>query len=227
MNQQKNNLVTDDKENFDINIKQMKNIKSKTIVNPGKNGLKKVKFVDEVKKLSDPVIMNQPAQMNDSLEKEKTIKVDEQTLIQKDDSLKLLETIPKKNINEQTLYIDRENSLLLKQYGADVYEYSKELEIDTMDENFISKHKIISEVRTKMVDWMIEVLSVYKSENETFYLSVYIMDKFISLSQTPIKTDDIHLIGITSMFIASKFEDIMPIRMSSFVYKIGHSQFTE
>jgi hypothetical protein len=227
MNLQKNIFITDDKENYYNNINQKR---PKTIVNVGKNGLKKVTFDDEVKKLSDPVLTSQTVEKVEinSPEKDKNNKLDKKILIQKENSPKIqIVKSLKKNINELTYYLDRENSLLLKQYGADVYEYSKEIEIDNIAENFILRHKIVPEIRTKMVDWMIEVLSVYKSEIETFYLSVFIMDKFISLSPTILKTDDIHLIGITSMFIASKFEDIMPIRMNSIVHKIGHSQFTE
>jgi hypothetical protein len=37
---------------------------------------------------------------------------------------------------------------------------------------------------------------------------------------------ELHLIGITSMFIASKFEDIHPLRMLTVFEKIDHKRAT-
>ena len=38
-------------------------------------------------------------------------------------------------------------------------------------------------------------------------------------------SQDLHLSGIVSMFIASKYEDIIPLLMRTVVNKIGHSKF--
>lgn len=124
-------------------------------------------------------------------------------------------------------YIDRENSVLIKSYGAEMYQCTKLMENDSVNPNFLYRHKINGEIRTKMVDWMVEVLAVYKSEDDTLFLAVHIMDLFIDKFITAIRTEEIHLIGITSMFIASKFEDVIPIRMNSVVGKIAHNMFSE
>jgi hypothetical protein len=129
--------------------------------------------------------------------------------------------------NQPTDYLVRENSSLIKCYGSDSYNYIKHLENDAISKNFLYKHKINSEIRTKMVDWMIEVLAVYKSEAETFFLSVHLMDSFIDNCNHILKSEDIHLIGVTCMFIATKFEDIIPIRISCFEKKISHGIFNE
>jgi hypothetical protein len=71
-------------------------------------------------------------------------------------------------INDKTIYLDRENSLLLRNYGPEVYFYTRDLEKTCISKNFLKRHQINPEIRTKMVDWMIEVLTVYKSEAETF-----------------------------------------------------------
>lgn len=131
-----------------------------------------------------------------------------------------------KNINEDTIYLDKENSILLKDYGAEIYNYnSKVLQSEVVTGAFLKRHKINPEIRLKMVDWMIEVLSVYKSEPDTFFLSVHIMDMFINSSKMTIRNESIHLLGITSMFLASKQEDVIPIRMHSIVSKISHEVF--
>ena len=76
-----------------------------------------------------------------------------------------------------------------------------------------------------MVDWMIEVLSVFDASEETFFLSVNIMDLFLWKTPNIYKSENVHLIGVGSMFIASKFQEIYPISLKEFVHKIGHDQF--
>lgn len=129
--------------------------------------------------------------------------------------------------NQASNYLNRENSTLIKSYGSESYQYIKHIENDSICKTFLYKHKINPEIRSKMVDWMIEVLAVYKSEAETFFLSVYLMDSFINNCNIVIKSEDVHLIGVTCMFMATKFEDIIPIRISCFVNKISHGIFSE
>ena len=48
--------------------------------------------------------------------------------------------------------------------------------------NILANHGIGSSLRSKMVDWMIEVLSSYKMSEETFFRSVYFMDAYLKCS---------------------------------------------
>ncbi len=138
----------------------------------------------------------------------------------------LVDKQQKKKIVTMNDYLDKENVILIRNYGIELYNYMRTNENINIPKDFMEKHKINTEIRTKMVDWMIEVLNVYKCEHETFFLSVFIMDSYIFKSEKIITTDDVHILGLTSMFIASKFEDVIPIRMSSLVSKIGHDIFT-
>jgi hypothetical protein len=42
-----------------------------------------------------------------------------------------------------------------------------------------------------------------------------------------LSNSDIHLTGIVCMFIASKMEDLIPLRMSNIVEKVGHKKFRD
>jgi len=44
------------------------------------------------------------------------------------------------------------------------------------------------------------------------------------ISKAPLKISDLHSIGVTSMFIASKYEDIYPLRMNVIYEKIAHKK---
>lgn len=76
-----------------------------------------------------------------------------------------------------------------------------------------------------MVDWMIEVVTVYDCHDKTYFLAVYIMDKFLQLSKKEMKNEDVHLLGMVSLFIASKFEDVIPIHLAHMEKKVGHGLF--
>jgi hypothetical protein len=67
------------------------------------------------------------------------------------------------------------------------------------------RHEISSSLRSKMVDWMIEVLSSYKMTEETFFKSIYVMDSYMKKSKVKLEVKDLHLVGVAAMFIASKY----------------------
>jgi hypothetical protein len=97
------------------------------------------------------------------------------------------------------------------------------------NEKFLSSHKISERLRTQMVDWMIEVLSSYHCDESTFFESVNIMDNYFKACQYHnkiLQPQDIHLIGVTSMFIASKYQDIYPLRLKIIHEKIAHQKLS-
>ncbi len=121
----------------------------------------------------------------------------------------------------------RENMNLIKFYGPPVYTFSTEIEKGMVIKNMYEKHDIEDRIRTKMVDWMIEVLFAYKSDQQTLFLSVALMDMYIKKCPTVLESSDIHLVGVTCMYIMSKFEDIYPLRIVSVHQKISHRSFSE
>ncbi len=43
---------------------------------------------------------------------------------------------------------------------------------------FLNKHDIDKNLRARMLDWMIEVISSYKFNAKTYFSSVYLMDRY-------------------------------------------------
>ena len=76
-----------------------------------------------------------------------------------------------------------------------------------------------------MVDWMIEVLSSYKMSEETFFKSVYLMDAYLKRSRVTLQVKELHLIGLTAMFLASKYEEIHPLKLEVIYDKIARKKF--
>lgn len=95
--------------------------------------------------------------------------------------------------------------------------------------NFLENHKITQRMRTRMTDWMIEVLSNYNCDDLTYFESVNIMDRYFKECEKRKKElipEDLHLIGVTSMFISSKYHDIRPLRLKTVQEKIAHGKLS-
>jgi hypothetical protein len=52
------------------------------------------------------------------------------------------------------------------------------------------------------------------------------MDQFLQKTKNPQEVSDLHLIGVTCMFMASKYEEIYPLRLSVVHEKIGHKKLS-
>ena len=75
-----------------------------------------------------------------------------------------------------------------------------------------------------MVDWMIEVLTNFRCDDQTFFLAISLMDRYFKNTEGVKEVSDLHVTGVTTMFIASKFEDIYPLKMKTVYEKIAHKK---
>ena len=82
---------------------------------------------------------------------------------------------------------------------------------------FKKKQKQVDpKMREVLVDWLMEVHSRYKMRDETIFLAVRLIDKYLSLR--PIEYDRFQLLGTASLMIAAKYEEIYPPKVKDFVY---------
>jgi len=71
-------------------------------------------------------------------------------------------------------------------------------------------------MRGILIDWLVEVSEEYKLVPDTLYLTVYLIDRF--LSRNYIERQRLQLLGITSMLVASKYEEICAPRVEEFCF---------
>lgn len=71
-------------------------------------------------------------------------------------------------------------------------------------------------MREILVDWLIEVHYKFKMVPETLYLTVNLIDRYLSLKT--IRKDRLQLLGVTAMLVACKYEEIYPPTVKDFVY---------
>ncbi|KAL5720465.1 G2/mitotic-specific cyclin S13-7 [Ranunculus cassubicifolius] len=79
-----------------------------------------------------------------------------------------------------------------------------------------SQPEINEKMRAILVDWLIEVHNKFELMPETLYLTVHIVDQY--LSQKAIPRRNLQLAGMASMFIASKYEEIWAPEVSDFIH---------
>lgn len=122
-------------------------------------------------------------------------------------------------------YINQISQELISKYGNYFLKSFDKKNLDVPPPDFMSKHEINPLIRTKMVNWMLEVLNSFNSNEETIFCAVKLMDKYIWKTQDKLKSEDIHLIGLVCMYLASKTYDIVPIQMKSLIHTVGHDTF--
>lgn len=71
---------------------------------------------------------------------------------------------------------------------------------------------------------MIEVLSSFNCTTNTFFVAIDIMDSYLQKSSKVFETRGIHMVGVTSMLLASKMEEIIPFKVSTVVEKMTHGK---
>lgn len=73
--------------------------------------------------------------------------------------------------------------------------------------------------RKSLVQWIIKLHYRFRMTLETLYLTVNIVDRF--LSSKPVSSTKIELIGATALFIAAKYEEVHPPNMQQLIYCCG------
>lgn len=104
------------------------------------------------------------------------------------------------------------------EYAAEIHTYLREMEVKSRPKaGYMKKQPDITNcMRAILVDWLVEVGEEYKLQNETLYLAVNYIDRF--LSSMSVLRGKLQLVGTAAMLLASKFEEIYPPEVAEFVY---------
>lgn len=133
-----------------------------------------------------------------------------------DDDEKSLEELIKEAKDLDTEDLD--DPLMVAEYVHEIFDYMKELEISTMPnpDYMDSQGELEWKMRGILVDWLLEVHTRFRLLPETLFLAVNIIDRF--LSHKVVQLDRLQLVGVTAMFIASKYEEVLSPHVQNFVH---------
>ncbi|KAG7458726.1 hypothetical protein MATL_G00223700 [Megalops atlanticus] len=103
-------------------------------------------------------------------------------------------------------------------YAVEIHKYLRELELKCRPKAGYMKKQpdITNNMRTILIDWLVEVGEEYKLQNETLHLAVNYIDRFLSVMS--VLRGKLQLVGTAAMLLASKFEEIYPPEVAEFVY---------
>ena len=120
---------------------------------------------------------------------------------------------------------DLDDPLMVAEYVQEIFEYYKQLEEVTMPNPEYMDHQddLDWSLRGALVDWLIEVHARFQLLPETLFLAVNIVDRFLSSKVIPL--DKFQLVGVTAMFIASKYEEVLSPHIGNFIY-VADNGFT-
>lgn len=113
---------------------------------------------------------------------------------------------------------DLDDPSMCAEYVREIFEYYQTLEKATMpNPNYMDHQEDLEwKMRGILVDWLIEVHMRFRLLPETLFLAVNIVDRFLSSKVVPL--DKLQLVGITAMFIASKYEEVLSPHVGNFTH---------
>lgn len=121
---------------------------------------------------------------------------------------------------------DRDDPLMVSEYAHEIFEYLLKLEQKSLPNPEYMEHQDELEWKTRsiLVDWLIEVHTRFHLLPETLFLAINIIDRF--LSEKVVQLDRVQLVGITAMFIASKYEEVLSPHVGNFKH-VADNGFSE
>lgn len=120
---------------------------------------------------------------------------------------------------------DGELPQLCSEYVKEIYRYLHVLEAQqAVRANYMQGYDITERMRALLVDWLVQVHSRFQLLQETLYLTVAILDRFLQVQ--PVSRRKLQLVGVTSMLVACKYEEMYAPEVGDFAY-ITDNAFTK
>ncbi|MCJ1294034.1 G2/mitotic-specific cyclin [Xylographa carneopallida] len=182
---------------------------------------KRSKTSDRAVKAETPASENEPPRKGGfAIEIEKRVHLDTTEVIKVEDPSKASGDV-KQAFEDGVPDLDAEDfedPLMVAEYVVEIFEYFKDLELTTMPNPEYMEHQehLDWQERHVLIDWLIEVHEKFNLLPETLYLAINIIDRF--LSTKVVQLEKFQLVGITALFIASKYEEVMSPHVSNFSY---------
>ncbi|KAK3141790.1 hypothetical protein QOZ80_4BG0338360 [Eleusine coracana subsp. coracana] len=149
---------------------------------------------------------------------------DDEIIVIEDDNLIVIEDDPcesatdidmdddKDSANDELIMdidsADSRNPLAATEYVEELYKFYRENEANSCvkPDYMSSQEDINAKMRAILIDWLVEVHYKFELLDETLFLTVNIIDRFLEKQVVPRKK--LQLVGVTAMLLACKFEEV-------------------
>ncbi|PWA23298.1 hypothetical protein CCH79_00018910 [Gambusia affinis] len=134
--------------------------------------------------------------------------------------------LPVPDVDEQ----DAAEPQLCSHYVKDIYAYLQSLEVQqAIRADYLKGSEVTAAMRAILVDWLIQVHSRFQLLQETLYLTVAVLDRFLQVSRTgtrtssrrrvqPVSRRKLQLVGVAAMLVACKYEEMFCPEVGDFAY---------
>jgi len=114
---------------------------------------------------------------------------------------------------------DASNPQLCSEYALETYVYLKQLEKrGAVKANYLIGCPTSDKMRSVLVDWLVEVQIQFKLLQETLFLTVDTIDRYLAVEGKNVHRSRLQLVGVAAMFLVSKIEEVFAPAVSDFVY---------
>ncbi|KAG9035558.1 G2/mitotic-specific cyclin [Tulasnella sp. JGI-2019a] len=112
---------------------------------------------------------------------------------------------------------DASDPLMVSEYVGEIFQYLLKLELDTMPnpKYMDTQAELAWRMRGILTDWLIQIHGRFRLLPETLFLTINIIDRF--LSSRVVSLVKLQLVGVTALFIAAKYEEIMAPSVANFL----------
>lgn len=121
--------------------------------------------------------------------------------------------------DERNDFGNRERLKYVVDYAKQIFTHMKNTEEKYLAQpNYITLNQkdINPKMRAILIDWLIDVHNKFKMRPETLFLTVNLIDRYLEL--VTITRQKLQLVGVASLLIAAKYEEIYPPRVKDLVY---------
>ncbi|KAK4493565.1 hypothetical protein RD792_017752, partial [Penstemon davidsonii] len=130
---------------------------------------------------------------------------------------------------EQVIDIDEpdvNNDLAVVEYVEEMYQFYQSVENENRPHDYMNSQPELNEkMRAILIDWLVQVHHKFELSQETFYLTINIVDRYLAIKTTSRR--ELQLIGISAMLIASKYEEIWAPEVNELVCISDRTYFSE
>ncbi|XP_006119221.1 G2/mitotic-specific cyclin-B1 [Pelodiscus sinensis] len=106
---------------------------------------------------------------------------------------------------------------LCSEYVKDIYSYLRDLEKQqAVRPKYLAGQEVTGNMRAILIDWLIQVQMKFRLLPETMYMTAAIIDRF--LQENSVSKNILQLVGVTAMFVASKYEEMYPPEIGDFAF---------
>ncbi|KAI9127804.1 hypothetical protein K1719_000797 [Acacia pycnantha] len=136
------------------------------------------------------------------------------------DEIDRLEEVEMEDVEEPVMDIDvcdAKDPLAVVEYIDEIYEFYRKIEnTSCVSPDYMAGQFDVNEkMRAILIDWLIEVHYKFELMEETLYLALNLIDRF--LERQAVIRKKLQLVGVTAMLIACKYEEVSVPTVEDFI----------